>query len=61
MESKLSYIKTQRVAKRFKYDGYIVVEAIGKSGGLMLLWKWEELVGLVNYSQNHINVVVNDE
>lgn len=39
METKLSYVKAHSAAKKLKFDGCIVVKVVGRSGGLMLLWK----------------------
>jgi hypothetical protein len=40
------------------FEGMLVVEALGKSGRLALLWKEKELLGVQNYSQWHINAIV---
>ncbi|KAG6663838.1 hypothetical protein CIPAW_02G050900 [Carya illinoinensis] len=61
METKPSYTKANRIDKRFSFQGCVVVDAIGRSGGLMLMWKEESLLELINYSQHHINVRVSDE
>jgi hypothetical protein len=37
-----------------------VVEPIGRSGGLALLWKEEREVEIYNYSYRHINAIVKD-
>lgn len=39
METKQCSKRPQIVARKIKYEGCIVVDAIGRSGGLMLLWK----------------------
>ncbi|XP_042954649.1 uncharacterized protein LOC122291063 [Carya illinoinensis] len=61
METKLSYTKASRISKRFRFQGSVVVEAVGRGGGLMLMWKEESLAELINYSQHHINVSIWDE
>ena len=61
METKLWYKRAHLVAKKLNYEGCLVVEAIGRSGGLLLLWKQDVKVELLNYSQRHINVFITDE
>ncbi|KAG2724617.1 hypothetical protein I3760_01G026900 [Carya illinoinensis] len=63
METKLLYTKACRISKRFRFQGCVVVEAVGREGGggLMLMWKEESMVELINYSQYHINVRMSDE
>lgn len=41
-----------------KYDWYIAVDAVGRSGGLMLMWKQEVCVDLLNFSCRHINAFI---
>jgi hypothetical protein len=36
-----------------------VVDCIGRSGGLALLWKSDAHVHIQNYSRRHINAVIN--
>lgn len=48
--SKASFLR-----KRLGFEGCIVVDPIGLSGGLILLWKREGSVEIINYSQRHIN------
>jgi hypothetical protein len=35
-----------------------VVDCVGRSGGLLILWKEEAFVTIQNYSRRHINVVI---
>lgn len=60
METKLSYFCAQAVTRKFRYEGCIVVESIGRNGGLVLLWKQQDQIELVNYSQRHINIIIKD-
>lgn len=50
IETKLSYPNIHRIAKTFRFYGCIMVEAVGRSVELMLLWKEEWLIEIVNYS-----------
>lgn len=52
METKLCSKSAQSVARKLNYEGCIVVEAIGRKGGLMLLWKQEIRLDLWNYLNN---------
>ncbi len=36
-----------------------MVDCIGRSGGLALLWKSDAHVHIQNYSRRHINAVIN--
>ncbi|KAL8146376.1 hypothetical protein AgCh_004207 [Apium graveolens] len=47
------------VRTRLGFQGMIVVEANGRSGGLSLLWKETNQVELLSLSKYHIDVVVN--
>lgn len=50
--------KMEWVRTRLKFEGMIVVEAQGRSGGLALLWKEADTVKLLSMSFNHIDVEV---
>ncbi len=39
---------------------FFVVEPVGRSGGLALLWKEEKEVEIYNFSRRHINAIVKD-
>lgn len=53
--------KMEWVRSRLKFQGMIVVEAQGRSGGLALLWREADHVRLLSLSCNHIDVVVQME
>ncbi|XP_042958110.1 uncharacterized protein LOC122293656 [Carya illinoinensis] len=61
METKLSQAKATKVARKARYECCVAVDAMGRGGGLMLMWKQIMKVELVNYSQRHINVIVKSE
>ncbi|KAK1379299.1 Endonuclease/exonuclease/phosphatase family protein [Heracleum sosnowskyi] len=50
--------KMEWVRTRIGFQGMIVVEAKGRSGGLSLLWKDQDQVPLLSVSDNHIDVCV---
>lgn len=50
--------KLERLRRALSFDGLITVDAIGRSGGLALLWKIKEQVLLCSLSKNHIDVEI---
>lgn len=50
--------KIEWVQLRLDYQGFFVVEPVGRSGGLALLWKESEQVELLDFSQNHVDVII---
>lgn len=57
-ETKDNKGKLERVRRALGFDGLIVVDAIGKSGGLALLWRIKDQVKLNNLSKHHIDVEI---
>ncbi|XP_042962443.1 uncharacterized protein LOC122296709 [Carya illinoinensis] len=60
METKIPYARAHGIAKTLNFNGCYVSEAVGRSGGLILLWKQKDLLELVIFSKHHFNVMVND-
>ncbi|XP_041011424.1 uncharacterized protein LOC121255210 [Juglans microcarpa x Juglans regia] len=60
METKLSADKCSRLKWRLGYDGCFAVDARGRSGGLALLWRAENQVDVLNYSDRHISAWIRD-
>ncbi|XP_042950183.1 uncharacterized protein LOC122282291 [Carya illinoinensis] len=60
METKLPYARVNCIAKTLNFEGCCVSEVVGRSGGLILLWKQKDMLELVNFSKHHFNVLVND-
>ncbi|XP_074356478.1 uncharacterized protein LOC141696197 [Apium graveolens] len=46
------------VQLKLGYQGMFVVDSVGRSGGIALLWKEQDQVELLGFSQNHIDVKV---
>lgn len=44
---------------RLGFSGQLVVDAIGKKGGLILWWKNEVVVSISSYSKGHIDCCIN--
>ena len=61
METKLRKNKMAPIQQKMGFKNMLVVDCIGKSGGLALLWKEEAGVEIQNYNLHHINAVVTPE
>ncbi|KAL8090281.1 hypothetical protein AgCh_039666 [Apium graveolens] len=51
-----SKVKMEKIQRLLNYEGMVVVEAQGRSGGMALLWKEEDKVNLRSFSNNHIDI-----
>ena len=51
----------ERVRISLGFEGMVVVEAQGHSGGLALLWKNNEDAQLLSYSKNHIDITISSK
>jgi hypothetical protein len=58
METKMTQRKAKVVQIKLGFENYFSVDCIGKSGGLMLLWKNSIMVEIQNFSRRQINAVV---
>lgn len=58
METILKQNKMERIWSRLGFPNMLVVDCMGKSGGLALLWKENINVGIQNYSCRYINAKV---
>jgi hypothetical protein len=58
METKRNKIKMKVIRGQLGYAGLFVVDLVGKSGGLALLWRKVEELEIQNYSRRHINAIV---
>ena len=57
METKLQHDKLEFIRCKLGYFGLFVVDCIGKSGGLALLWNDELTVEIQNFSQHTSTVL----
>ncbi|KAL8106853.1 hypothetical protein AgCh_023591 [Apium graveolens] len=57
-ETLSSKVQMERVRLKIKFQGMLMVEAQGRSGGLALFWKENDQVKLLSLSQNHIDVEI---
>jgi hypothetical protein len=60
METKCRNAKMERVRVRIGFEGLFVVEPIGKSGGLAMLWRDSNTLEIQNYSRWHINAIMKE-
>jgi hypothetical protein len=62
IETKCRNAKMEKIRVKLGFECAFVVEAVGKSGGLALLWKEKNFLEIQNYSRWHINAeMVNEE
>jgi hypothetical protein len=58
METKARAKRMERVRSQLGFEYMLVVDCVGRSGGLALLWSTEVEVEIQNYSYRHINAKV---
>jgi exonuclease III len=61
METKCRKEKMERIRVKLGFAGVFVVEPVGLSGGLALIWKDVQDVEIQNYTRRHINALVKHE
>ena len=60
METKLRRNTMEKVRSKLGFPNMFVVDCIGRSGELGLLWRAEANVEVKNFSQRHINAIVHE-
>jgi hypothetical protein len=58
METKSRKNKMEGIRIKIGFEGLFVVDPVGRSGGLALLWKDSDDLEIQNYTRRHINAVV---
>jgi hypothetical protein len=58
METKSSKVTMEFVCVKLGFEGLFVVDPVGHSGGLALLWKEKNEVEIQNYTRKHINAII---
>jgi hypothetical protein len=58
IETKRNKIMMEVIRGQLGYAGLFVVDLVGKSGRLALLWREAEEIEIQNYSCHHINAIV---
>lgn len=61
METKCLKNKMDRIRVKLGLSGMFLVDPIGRSGGLALLWKDLDEVTILNYSRRHILATVHSQ
>lgn len=61
METKLHVGRVAFLKNKLGFDGCFVVDAVGRNGGQVLLWRREVEINIISYSQRHISGWVIDE
>jgi hypothetical protein len=61
METKCSKVHMEVVRIKLGFAGAFIVDSVGRSGGLALLWKDDKEVEIQNFSRRHINAVVKED
>jgi hypothetical protein len=57
METKLRQKKMERLKSKMGFQNFFVVDCVGRSGGLALLWREDLELEIQNYSCRHINAI----
>lgn len=52
--------KIKEIRISLLYDCAFTVNCVGRSGGLCILWKFADLCSILNYSRNHIDIIVHE-
>lgn len=53
-----SYAKMEELCGKLGFEGFIVVEPQGRSGGIAMFWKNADSVKLLSFSRSHIDIMV---
>lgn len=51
-------VKVEKIRSLLGFEGLVVVEPRGHSGGLVFLWRFKEEAQLLSFSQNHIDLLL---
>jgi exonuclease III len=58
METKCFQTKMERIRIKLGMPGMFLVDPVGKSGGLAMMWRDVDDVTIENYSRRHINAMI---
>lgn len=58
METKCGSKKLEYLKHKIGYPNMFCVNSIGRKEGLVMLWKVEENIEVINYSNHHIHLSV---
>ncbi|KAL9405591.1 hypothetical protein Peur_002563 [Populus x canadensis] len=57
-ETKVDSSRIESIRGEIKIDGCFAVDRLGRRGGLVVFWKGPEVVILIRYSLNHVDLEV---
>ncbi|KAK5775494.1 hypothetical protein PVK06_043390 [Gossypium arboreum] len=60
-ETKINANRFDSVRRKCRMEGCLAVNADGKSGGLVMIWKESKKVEIQTYSSNHIDSLIHVE
>ncbi|XP_041000998.1 uncharacterized protein LOC121246780 [Juglans microcarpa x Juglans regia] len=58
IETKLMAKKLEGIKRRMKWEGCFVMEPVGRKRGLVMLWREDVELEILNYSQHHISAYI---
>ena len=58
METLINKAKIEPIRDMLGYEGCFVVDNLGHSGGLAMLWKEKQLAVVTGHSRNHIDLEI---
>lgn len=58
-ETLASKNKVEEIRSRINFKCCFVVDCVGRSGGLCVLWKEATCFSILNFSNNHIDILIN--
>jgi exonuclease III len=58
IETKCKKGSMEKLRVQLGFNGLFVVDPVGLSGGLALLWKGDQVVEIQNYTARHINATI---
>jgi hypothetical protein len=61
IETLSSGSKMEKIRCKLAFEGLFVVNPVGRSGGLALLWKENSSLEIFNYSRQHINAIIRND
>ncbi|KAH1038067.1 hypothetical protein J1N35_039810 [Gossypium stocksii] len=60
-ETKINANRFSSISRKCRMEGCLAVNTEGKSGGLVMMWKENNIVDIQMYSSNHIDVMIQIE
>jgi hypothetical protein len=61
IETLCMHKQMEKIRSLLGFEGLFVMNPVGRSGGLAILWKRKNSLEIFNYSRFHINAVISEE